>query len=309
MKKGIQKAIVVLLAVVMSVTFLVPGSNAKAASNNVAEGYNEFNAWSPTLNELKSNAQQVELLKTYQAKLGSGDIRYYKLKINKKGDYRITYNSKDLQGHVKFYLFDKKLVRHDSDVYVWRPDDQKVLRRIFSAGEYYLVFRSKDGAGTFDFKVEYDTIPKLKAQQGGGNLVLLKGQKKRLRVIQNVEYPTWSVVDSSVASVVTKGVGSAEVTGRKYGTTYVNAYVDGKNLKCKVQVADPKLSKTSLKLKVKKSYQLKVKQGVGKVTWTSSKRNVARVMTNGKVVARKKGTTYITARCNGKKMKCKVTVK
>lgn len=309
MKKGIQKAIVVLLAVVMSVTFFVPERNAKAQEKTVADEYNEFSDWSPTLNELKSNAKQIDLLKTYQVKLKPGDICYYKLRINKKGNYRVTYVSNDLNGHTKFYLFDKKLVRHDADIYVWAANDPTCLRRIFAAGEYYFVFRSKDGTGTFNLKVEYDTIPKLKAQQGGGNLILLKGQKKRLRVIQNVEYPTWSVVDSSVASVVTKGVGSAEVTGRKYGTTYVNAYVDGKNLKCKVQVADPKLNKTSLKLKVKKSYQLKVKQGVGKVTWTSSKRNVARVMTNGKVVARKKGTTYITARCNGKKMKCKVTVK
>nr|WP_294689257.1 hypothetical protein [uncultured Anaerostipes sp.] len=84
--------------------------------------------------------------------------------------------------------------------------------------------------------------------------------------------------------------------------------MDGKKIKCKVRVADPKLNKTSLKLKAKKSYQLKVKQGVGTVSWRTSKNSVARVM-NGKVIARKKGTAYITARCNGKTMKCKVTVK
>lgn len=308
MKKRIQKAVVVLLAVVMSVTFLIPDRYVQAQERSVADGYNEFNEWDPTLKELQSNGQQIEVLKTYQTKLKPGDICYYKLKINKKGNYRITYNSSDLRGHVKFYLFDKKLVRHDSDIYVFAPNDLKCLRKIFRAEEYYLVFRSKDGTGTFNFKVDYDTTPEIRGTAGGTAVVLMKGKKKRLFVDGRVEYPVWSVSNSSVASIAKKGAGSAEITGRKYGTTYVNAFVDGKNLRCKVYVVDPKLNKTSLKLKVKKSYQLKVKQGMGNVTWRSSRSNVVRVL-NGKVTARKKGTAYITARCNGRAMKCKVTVK
>lgn len=304
MKKRIQKILVVLLAVVMSVTFLVPRHNAKAEERNVADGFNEFNAWSPTLKELQSNAQQIDLLKDNQVKLNPGDVRYYKLKINKKGNYKVTYVSNDLQGYTKFYLFDKKLVRHDSDIYVWAANDPTCLRKIFSAGEYYFVFRSKDGTGTFNLKVEYDTTPIISCS----DLVLMKGKKKRLFVKQRVEYPTWSIADSSVASLVEKGAGSAEITAKKYGTTNITANVDGKILNCKVHVVDPKLNKTSIKLKTKKSYQLKVKQGSGKVTWRSSKNSVARVV-NGKVTAKKKGTAYITARCNGKAMKCKVTVK
>lgn len=304
MRKRIQKILVVLLAVVMSVTFLIPECKAMAGEKSVAEGFNEFNEWSPTLKELQSNAQPIDLLKDYQAKLTPGAICCFKLKFNKKGNYKITYNSDDLHGYTKFYLFDKKLVRHDSDIYMWTPNDRHYLKRIFRAEDYYFVFRSKDGTGTIDFKIEYDTIPKLT----NTDMVLMKGKKKRLFVKGSVEYPTWASDSSSVVSIATKGVGSVEVTARKYGTTDITAQVDGKELKCKVHVVDPKINKTSLKLKVKKSYQLKVTQGMGRVAWRSSKNSVARVM-NGKVIAKKKGTTYITARCNGKVMKCKVTVK
>lgn len=304
MRKKIQKMLVVLLAVVMSVTFLIPEYKAMAGEKSVAEEFNEFNDWSPTLKELQSNAQPIEVLKDYQAKLTPGAICCFRLKFNKKGNYQITYNSDDLQGYTKFYMFDKKLMRHDSDIYMWAPNDRHYLKRIFRAEDYYLVFRSKDGTGTIDFKIEYDTTPIISCS----DLVLMKGKKKRLFVKQRVEYPTWLTGNSSVVSVATKGAGSAEITARKYGTTDITAQVDGKELKCKVHVVDPKINKKSLKLKVKKSYRLKVTQGSGRVTWRSSKNSVARVM-NGKVIAKKKGTAYITARCNGRAMKCKVVVK
>ena len=303
MKKSIQKVLVVLLAVVMSVTFLVPGSYVKA-SMPTTDDFNEFDAWSPTLSELKSNAKQVDLIKNYQVKLKPGDIYYYKFKIHRKGNYRVTYTSNDIHGYTKFYMFNKKLVRRDSDVYVCAPNDPHYLERVFSTEEYYIVFRSLNGTGTFNFQIDYNTIPKINCS----DLVLLKGKSKRLLITQSTDRPTWSISNSSVATVTAKGGGSAEVKAKKYGTTYVTASMDGKKIKCKVRVADPKLNKTSLKLKAKKSYQLKVKQGVGTVSWRTSKNSVARVM-NGKVTARKKGTAYITARCNGKTMKCKVTVK
>lgn len=308
MKKSIQKVLVVLLAVVMSAVFLVPESYAKAAETqkeDATNDFNEFEAWSPTLKELEANAKQVDLLKNYQVKLKPGDACYYKLKIHKKGTYRITYKSNNIDGYTKFYLFDRKIARHDADIYVWSPNVTRYHTQTFSTQEYYIVFRSMDGTGTFNFRVDYYTVPKISCSK----LVLLKGKtSRRLFITQNTERPIWSVGNSSVATVATKGAGSAEVTGKKYGTTYVTAIVDGKKIKCKVQIVDPKLNKTSLKLKAKKSYKLKVKQGIGTVRWRSSKNSVARVI-NGKVTARKKGTAYITATCNGRKMRCKVTVK
>ena len=69
-----------------------------------------------------------------------------------------------------------------------------------------------------------------------------------------------------------------------------------------------KLSQSVLKLKIKQTYNLKV-NGIKKTTtWSSSKSSVASVSNSGKVTAKKKGTTIITATVGGKKYTCKVTV-
>ena len=318
MKKSIQKVLVVLLAVVMSVTFLVPRSYVKADGKWTEEEkdmFNEFEKWHPTLEELKTNAKPVDLLKTYQVKLKPGDNCYYKFKIHRKGEYRITYQSKDINGYTKCYLFNERNTYREPDGtkkldpvsegdYVCNPWGAHYFTKTLSTGEYYIVFRSVNGTGTFNFYIDYHTFPKISCS----DMVLMKGKSSRLLIKQSTERPTWSISNSSIATVTAKGGGSAEVKAKKYGTTYVTASMDGKQIKCRVRVVDPKLNKTSLKLKVKKSYQLKVKQGVGTVSWRTSKNSVARVM-NGKVIAKKKGTAYITARCNGKTMKCKVIVK
>ena len=74
-----------------------------------------------------------------------------------------------------------------------------------------------------------------------------------------------------------------------------------------------KLNKTSLTLytKVQKSAKLEatVKGLAGKVAWRSSKKSVATVSSTGKVLAKKTGTTYITAKIGNLKATCKVTVK
>lgn len=72
------------------------------------------------------------------------------------------------------------------------------------------------------------------------------------------------------------------------------------------------LNKTSLKLKVGKTYQLKTKNVKGTVTWKSSNKKIATVSKKGKVTAKKAGSTVIKAtyKKNGKvkTLKCKVTV-
>lgn len=46
-----------------------------------------------------------------------------------------------------------------------------------------------------------------------------------------------------------------------------------------------------------------------KLKWSSSKKSIASVSSKGKISAKKKGTAYITAKCNGTKIKVKVVVK
>lgn len=70
-----------------------------------------------------------------------------------------------------------------------------------------------------------------------------------------------------------------------------------------------KLSESKLTLYVGNTKTLKLKGTKKKPKWTSSKKSVATVTKKGKVKAKKKGSTVITAKLGKKKYKCKVTVK
>ena len=69
--------------------------------------------------------------------------------------------------------------------------------------------------------------------------------------------------------------------------------------------AASKLNKSSVALCTGQSVQLKIS---GKAKWSSSNKSVATVTQKGKVSAKKKGTTTITAKVGKKKYTCKVTV-
>lgn len=76
-----------------------------------------------------------------------------------------------------------------------------------------------------------------------------------------------------------------------------------------VSAASVKLNKKKLSLMKGKTSILVLMNRSDEVTWTSSKKSVATVDQNGVVKAKKKGTATITAKSNGKKYTCKVTVK
>lgn len=85
--------------------------------------------------------------------------------------------------------------------------------------------------------------------------------------------------------------------------------------KSEIEAKTIKISKTKATMKAGKSVTLTVtvkpKNVTDKtITWKSSNKKVATVDKNGKVTAKKKGTCTITAvTSNGKKAKCKITVK
>lgn len=70
-----------------------------------------------------------------------------------------------------------------------------------------------------------------------------------------------------------------------------------------------KLNKQSATIYVGKTLQLKVKNTKKKIKWYTSNKKVATVSSKGKVTARKPGKVTITAKVNGKKYNCKITVK
>ena len=70
-----------------------------------------------------------------------------------------------------------------------------------------------------------------------------------------------------------------------------------------------KLNKKKATLYVGETLKLKVQGTKSKVEWSSNKKSVATVSSKGKVTAKKKGTATITAKVDGKKYNCKITVK
>ena len=69
------------------------------------------------------------------------------------------------------------------------------------------------------------------------------------------------------------------------------------------------LNKTALKLVKGKKYKLKLKNvKTSKVKWRSRNKKIASVNKSGKVTAKRKGSTTITASYGKKKYKCRVTV-
>lgn len=75
------------------------------------------------------------------------------------------------------------------------------------------------------------------------------------------------------------------------------------------QAATVKISQKTLTLNVGNSKTLKVSGTNKKVTWSTSQKAVAVVSSEGKVTAKKVGSTIITAVVDKKKYTCKVTVK
>ena len=134
---------------------------------------------------------------------------------------------------------------------------------------------------------------------------LVKGQKKTLKVTGTKKKAKWSSSKKSVAAVSSAGV----VTAKKKGSAVITAKVGNKKYTCKVTVEAPKLNQSSVTLKAKKTYQLKLTGTTQKPKWTSSNKSVATVSSKGKVTAKSAGTATITAAVGGVKFNCKVTVK
>ena len=154
------------------------------------------------------------------------------------------------------------------------------------------------------------------------SLSLEKGKKYTLKAnytnsdISSTERGmTWSTSNSKVATVSSAGV----VTAVGNGTCNITVKSkNGKTATCKVTVKSPiqsvKLTKTSMTLKIGKSYTLRGTISPSdvfdsKLTWTTSNTKIATVDKNGKVVAKAAGSCNINVRtANGKTATCKVTV-
>ena len=140
--------------------------------------------------------------------------------------------------------------------------------------------------------------------------------KVKLSPANTTEEPVWTSSKPKVATVSPDG----KVTPKKKGKTKITARIaNGKKVTWKIKVKELKAKKISLNKKkvtlhtgetLRLKTKLKPKGSTAKIKWKSSKKKVASVSKNGTVTTRKKGKAIITAQLpNGKKAKCKITVK
>lgn len=137
------------------------------------------------------------------------------------------------------------------------------------------------------------------------SLTIYTGKTSTLKVSGTSKKVTWSTSNKKVATISSKGT----VSAKSSGTVTITAKVNNKNLRCKVTVKKPTISKTSTSLNVGQKTTLKLTGSTLKSA-RSSKTSIATVNSSGKITAKKAGTCTITLTDTQKRTyKCKVTVK
>lgn len=139
-------------------------------------------------------------------------------------------------------------------------------------------------------------------QNQAKKVVMVVGQKTTIKTPVKM---TFKSSNPKVAAVNFNG----KVTAKAKGNATVTAKTSKVTWTYKIKVEKPKLSNTRLSVYTKTSKQLKLKGTSRKVTWSSSAPSVVSVNKKGKITARRTGKATITAKVNGAKYKCKVTVK
>lgn len=140
-----------------------------------------------------------------------------------------------------------------------------------------------------------------KARINKRSVVLLKGQKEKLKIKGTKEEVEWKSKNKSVAKVSKKGV----VTARKKGKTTIIARVGKKTYKCKLTVEQPYIRVQGGSEVVVGDKRQLVMRGTSykKFTWKSSNSRVASVDKNGVVTCKNIGPVTIYAYIRDRKIK------
>jgi uncharacterized protein YjdB len=185
----------------------------------------------------------------------------------------------------KFTLPDKK---------GWSTADKKIVKitksglltakKVTEAGKPVVISRD----GYKPIKV-YVTEPKLnkkktKLEAGVSETLVMTYDRKNLGIL-------WESSAPDVATVSQNG----KVTAISKGTTTVTAHINGKSYTCKVTVTEKTAAISRvIHLNVGKTKTISLKK-LGKLKWTSSDENIAKMLKPKKVKAIKEGTAILTA--------------
>ncbi|MBP3338077.1 MAG: Ig-like domain-containing protein [Lachnospiraceae bacterium] len=177
------------------------------------------------------------------------------------------------------------------------------------AGICYVYATSTDGNEIVG-RVKVTIKPRIPATGvviNASQVVLLPGNTRELTVRLKPSTSTdgyyWVSTDTSVVKVDSKGV----VTAVGQGNAEVYCIADsGVESACEIIVLA--LNSTEITVEQYDSHILDVFGATEKITWYTSNARVATVNQNGEVIGRSVGSTIITAKVNGKILRCKVNV-
>lgn len=146
--------------------------------------------------------------------------------------------------------------------------------------------------------------PPFSLQFNEQELYMAKGTEFKLKVIGiNKKVYNYYTTDFKVAGVNFNG----RVFAYRPGKAYIIAKVDGKKLKCRVNVLD--INRKKLSMSVGETERLKILGDAGRIKYQSSDTQVANIDKSGSVKARKSGKTVVIASTRGLTFRCEVTVK
>ncbi len=177
------------------------------------------------------------------------------------------------------------------------------------AGICYVYATSTDGneiVGRVKVTIK-PAVPATSVVINASEVVLLPGDTRALNVRMKPSNSTdghyWVSSDTSVVTVDKNGV----VTAVGQGNAQVYCIADsGVESSCDIIVLS--LNATTITVEQYDSYILDVFGATENITWYTSNSRVATVSSNGEVIGRSVGSTIITAKVNGKILRCKVNV-
>lgn len=178
-----------------------------------------------------------------------------------------------------------------------------------SSGICYVYATSTDG-NNIQGRVKVTVKPAVPATDvviSASKVTMLPGNTRtltaRLKPSKSTDDYIWVSSDTSVATVSRNGL----VTAVGAGNAEIYCIAEsGVESTCEVIVLA--MNATEITVEQYDSYILDVFGATEKIKWYTSNNRVATVSQDGEVIGRSTGTTFITARVNGKVLRCKVNV-
>ncbi len=198
----------------------------------------------------------------------------------------------------------------------WTSSDDTIARVDFNgvitglkAGICYVYATSTDG-NSIQGRVKVTVKPAIPATEvviNTDQMVLLPGQtqvaKARLKPSKSTDKIEWVSGDPTVATIDENGI----VTARGQGETEIYCIAES-GIESSFKVVVLALNSTNITVEQYDSYILDVFGATENIKWYTNNIRIATVDNNGKVIGRSVGKTTITAKVNGKILRCTVTV-